>query len=123
MLEHAADLIDGDRDKDYGSPADNFSNIAELWTVRFKHKLKDGESFSASDVADAQILVKSARGITNKTSDTYTDIAGYAACAYEIEFGKDETTENVLSITYNGDPTELAREMQAKLTKKYRGLQ
>lgn len=84
LLEEAADLIDGDRNHTYGSPTENFKNIAEMWNVRFKHMLADSKKFSASDVADAMIIVKVARGIAQKTHDTYADIAGYAGCGEEI---------------------------------------
>jgi hypothetical protein len=47
--------------------------------------LKDGESFSPSDVADAMILLKVARNVKVKTRDNYVDIGGYAGCAWEAE--------------------------------------
>ena len=83
-LEEAADLIDGDRNKSYGSPTQNFENIAEMWTTFLKHKLKDGETLDASDVADLMILLKIARNIASKKHDTYVDVAGYAGCGAEI---------------------------------------
>lgn len=84
LLEEAANLIDGDRNASYGSPKDNFETIAELWTARFAHKLKDGESFTAADYADAMILVKVGRNVTSQKRDTWADIAGYAGCGYEV---------------------------------------
>ncbi len=83
LLEEAADLIDGDRNVSYGSPTQNFQNIAELWNTRFAHMLKDGEKFTAADVADSMILVKVARNIANQKRDNWADIAGYAGCGYE----------------------------------------
>ena len=83
LLEEAADLIDGDRNISYGSPTQNFQNIADLWTTRFSHMLKDGAKFTAADVADAMILVKVARNIANTKRDNFADIAGYAGCGYE----------------------------------------
>lgn len=83
LLEEAADLIDGDRNVSYGSPTQNFENIAELWNVRFAHMLKDGAKFSAADVADAMILLKVARNIAQQKRDNWADIAGYAGCGYE----------------------------------------
>lgn len=125
MLEHAADLIDGDRDDDYGSPAENFENIAKLWNVRFGRKLFGEEKFTASDVADAMILVKAARSMTRKTEDTYADIAGYAACAHEIEFGEPENADKQqikmhTKIPDNCDVTAVARELQDQLDRAYR---
>lgn len=83
VLEEAAGLIDGERNVTYGTPTQNFTNIGELLTTRFKHKLKDGESFTAADVADLMILVKVARNIAQVKRDNYVDIAGYAGCGWE----------------------------------------
>lgn len=83
VLEEAADLIDGDRNETYGTPTQNFTNISELWSTRFRHKLKDGEVLTPADVADAMILLKVARNIAQVKRDNYVDLAGYAACGYE----------------------------------------
>lgn len=83
VLEEAARLISGDRNLSYGTPVQNFTNIADMWTVRFGHKLKDGEKFTATDVADAMILLKVARNIAQRKRDNYADLAGYAGCGYE----------------------------------------
>lgn len=59
--------------------------------------LKDGESFTAADVADAMILVKVARNIANQKRDNWADIAGYAGCGYEstLESAEAEIALNV----------------------------
>ena len=83
VLREAESLITGDRNVSYGSPTQNFKNIAALWTTRYAHKLKDGEAFTGSDVADAMILLKVARNIAQPKRDNAVDLAGYAACGYE----------------------------------------
>lgn len=83
ILHEAAELIDGDRNLAYGTPTQNFANIAELWNVQFKHLLKPDAKFNASHVAEAQIHVKMARSIADKKRDNWLDIAGYAGCGYE----------------------------------------
>lgn len=83
LLEEAADLIDGDRNVTYGSPVQNFTNIADMWTTRLKHKMKPGEKITAVDVADLMVLLKVARNIANTKRDNFADAAGYAACGYE----------------------------------------
>jgi hypothetical protein len=75
----AADLIAGNRDKQYGGPEENFNRIARIWTVLF------GRPFSESDVAAAMIAVKMARLVNGGfQADTWIDIAGYAGCGYEV---------------------------------------
>lgn len=85
MLEEAANLIDGARNETYGTPTQNFTNIAEMWNTRFSHLLKDGAKFTPSDVADAMILLKMSRNIAGKKRDNYVDVAGYAGCGWEAE--------------------------------------
>jgi Domain of unknown function (DUF6378) len=80
-LRQAATIISGDRDQQYGAPEDNFARIGTYWSVLFKQEV------TAEDVAMALILMKAAR-FSNKTAgfqaDTWVDIAGYAACGFEV---------------------------------------
>jgi hypothetical protein len=81
MLNDVIGIIGGEREQDYGTPEENFARIAELWTSAFDR------NFSAKEVAVAMILLKIAReqSSDNIVQDNWTDIAGYAACAYEID--------------------------------------
>ena len=83
VLREAEYLITGDRNVSYGSPTENFRNISQMWTTRLRHKMKPGEQITASEVADLMVLVKVARNIAQPKRDSYTDMAGYAACGYE----------------------------------------
>ena len=82
ILEAALETVTGHRVEDYGKPENNFQTIAELWTV-YK-----GQQFTAHDVAMMMALLKVARIKSNHgSSDSYIDLAGYAACAAEIGIG------------------------------------
>jgi hypothetical protein len=81
VLREAEFLITGDRNKTYGPPTQNFRTIAGLLNERFADQLK--RPFTGSDVADMMILVKVARNAVDPKRDSWTDIAGYAACGYE----------------------------------------
>lgn len=86
VLREAESLITGDRNKNYGTPTENFDTTAALWNVQLGHKLKPGASFTATDVALLMIQLKMARlktSISNR--DHYVDIAGYAACGLECQ--------------------------------------
>jgi hypothetical protein len=85
VLREAEQLITGDRNQTYGDPTENFQNIADQWTVQFRHLLKDGARFTPAHVAQGQILVKTSRMIAQPKRDNYVDIAGYAACGWEAE--------------------------------------
>lgn len=84
VLREAATLITGDRQQDYGPPSENFERIAGYWNVRFKDKLREGESFSPADVAMAMVLLKLAREVASPKRDTYVDAAGYVGLAFEL---------------------------------------
>jgi len=79
ILEKAARCVNGQREQDYGSPEDNFSLIASLWSAY------TGRPLTAIDVAMMMSLLKIARIKTGSSNmDSYVDLAGYAACAGEI---------------------------------------
>lgn len=79
ILNKAAAAISGERDEHYGSPEDNFGRIAQMWSAYL------GEPVTSTDVAMMMVLLKVAR-VSNDYmhEDNYVDIAGYAACAGEI---------------------------------------
>ena len=79
ILDNAKNCVCGQRQSDYGSPEDNFSLIAELWSTY------TGEFLDAKDVAMLMALLKIARIKTGTaTTDSFVDLAGYAACGGEI---------------------------------------
>ena len=79
-LTAAIDAVCKDRENTYGSPEDNFKLIADLWSTY------TGVKISPRDVAVMMILLKTARARTGTNhSDNFVDMAGYAACAVEIE--------------------------------------
>lgn len=78
-LEAAIKAVCEDRESTYGSPEDNFELISKLWSDY------TGSPICADDVANMMVLLKIARAKNGKHhSDSYVDIAGYAACAAEI---------------------------------------
>lgn len=82
ILAEAHTLIHGDRNESYGSPTENFENISDIWNILLSHKLIT--VISPREVADMMIAVKLARGIVEPRQDNYVDIAGYAACGWEV---------------------------------------
>ena len=78
VLMKAMDLINGDREKDYGTPKENFNTIAEMWTTYMGHKV------NASDVCNMMVLLKMARLRNGGHTDSSIDAAGYVALAAEV---------------------------------------
>ena len=79
-LREAARIISGERNKQYGGPEENFERIAKIWEIIF------GIPVSNEYVAMAMVAVKVARYASKSgyQPDTWIDIAGYAACGYEV---------------------------------------
>ena len=79
ILDAAKKIVTGDREKQYGSPEDNFGVIARLWSAYA------GREFTPVDVAMMMTLLKVARIKTGHyKADSYIDACGYLACAAEI---------------------------------------
>lgn len=86
ILDKAKETVTGKREQDYGSPEDNFDIIARYWSTYLRIT-----TLSSRDVANMMCLFKLARLTTGKgTTDSYIDLAGYAACAGEILGGNDD---------------------------------
>lgn len=83
-LREAARLINSDRDAQYGPPTANFARIATIINVVLERKLKI--DVDAEDVAMMMVAVKVARYASGSgfQPDTWVDIAGYAACGFEV---------------------------------------
>ena len=79
ILKRADEIINGQREQDYGSAERNFGLIGQLWTVYLDHLV------TAQDVANLMCLFKIARIKTGRgTEDSYIDACGYMACGGEI---------------------------------------
>lgn len=79
-LREAARIISSDRNKQYGSPENNFERTAQIWSVIL------GVPISNEDVAMMMVGLKMARYASKSgyQPDTWIDIAGYAGCGYEV---------------------------------------
>lgn len=102
VLDTARDIVcTGDRQLNYGKPEDNFKNIAALWSD-YLHR-----PVSSTDVGIMMILMKVARLMkTPQHSDSYVDIAGYAACTAEIATAHEGMFEGQLELplTFKKEP-------------------
>ena len=79
VLQAAQQIVCADREKQYGSPEDNFAAISQYWAYY------TGLDLTPLDVANMMILLKLARESSgHHKDDNYIDIAGYASCAAEI---------------------------------------
>ena len=73
------------RGENYGTPLDNFNNIAALWSA-YKEV-----PFTVKDVGMMMTLLKIARLQHTDHDDSFVDIAGYAAVTAEAISGIEDT--------------------------------
>lgn len=97
ILKAAQTCVCGGREQDYGTPERNFENISVLWAdyLQMAHP-KNASAFACldgKDVAMMMALLKIARIATGNTTDSFVDLAGYAACAGEIATGATDGIE------------------------------
>lgn len=86
ILKKALECVNGDRDITHGKPEDNLSVISFFWNIYIRSIFPDVRPIlTEKDVAIMMILLKIARETTGHSIDNYVDIAGYAACAGEID--------------------------------------
>ena len=76
ILEAAEKCVDGDRNKRYGEPEDNFALIGAFWGAYL------GRIIAPHDVAAMMALLKIARirDSAGEDEDSWVDVAGYGAC-------------------------------------------
>lgn len=91
ILQAAKSCVCGEREHDYGTPERNFENISVLWGdyLQMAHP-QNASAFTCidgKDVAMMMAMLKIARIATGNTTDSFVDLAGYAACAGEIATG------------------------------------
>lgn len=93
ILETAAKIVTGGKNKQYGEPEDNFAVIAEYWsTYLSQHNGGRVILLTPMDVATMMVLFKIGRITTagEFAADSYVDCAGYAAIAGEMATGVEQ---------------------------------
>ena len=79
-LMDALEIINGERQDQYGNPEDSFALIAEYWSVYLHQRPNLGKSLNAKDVAHLMMLFKLARCSGQQFKrDNYVDICGYSS--------------------------------------------
>ena len=84
ILEEVKDLLNGDRQREYGPPDKSLEIIAKLWTTYMQTSLNVDLKITSSDVCMLMILLKVARQANSKDRDSYRDIIGYTAIASDL---------------------------------------
>lgn len=85
LLEEAANIVEGQRKEDYGETYKSFERISNLWSAYLSCPV------SPSDIAAMMIMLKISRAKQTPThKDSWVDMAGYAACGYEVSQKEEE---------------------------------
>jgi hypothetical protein len=123
VLEEALKCVNGEREKQYGSPEDNFRRIADLWSTYLTSLFEDEKvvvDIDPIDVAKMMILFKIARSNGDEDKlDNYVDMIGYAACGAEIFENEnkgrifvDEWVEKMKKLGGNGEESDARQKIE-----------
>ena len=96
VLLEAHEIINGERQQQYGSPEDSHAVIAEMWNGYIHAKLRVERLpevaiyITDQDVAHMMVLFKLARELNGAGKrDNYRDAAGYLAIASDMAVQND----------------------------------
>lgn len=84
ILDEVKKILNGDRQREYGSPDKSLETIAKLWTTYIHTSLDVDLKITPSDVCMMMVLLKVARQSNSKDRDSYRDIIGYSAIAGDL---------------------------------------
>lgn len=79
VLAEAEEAVAGDRNDNYGHPADDLARTARMWSGLF------GIDITAEQVAWAMVLLKASRQVHRPLRDNLVDAAGYLRCVELIQ--------------------------------------
>jgi hypothetical protein len=85
ILEEAAEVTSGSRQRAYGHPRDNHGNTAALWGAYLTRKYGFEGDLTARDVCLMMVLLKVSRDANKPGRDNLVDMAGYARNAEMID--------------------------------------
>jgi len=78
ILLTACDLVNGERQREYGPPGECIGNTADLWSAYLGHPV------TAKDVGICLALVKIAREAHSHKRDNLVDACGYLGLAADL---------------------------------------
>ena len=78
IVDEAIEIVNGQRQEDYGSINDSFIRIAGLWSAY------TGITLDKYDVAKMMMLLKISRAKNGNHRDSYVDIVGYVECVDKL---------------------------------------
>lgn len=84
ILSEALEVINYDRNNQYGDPEHSFSLIAEYWTVYLNQAVGPISELDSRDVAYMMTLFKIAREAHQHKRDNLVDAAGYLGIAGDM---------------------------------------
>lgn len=86
--DEAKKLVIGDRNADYGNPADDYAKTAKMWSGMLIHKLKPGVEITAKEATLMMVLLKISREVNKAKPDNLIDAHGYLNLSEWIGTGK-----------------------------------
>jgi hypothetical protein len=86
ILEEAATIVDGDRERTHGDPGRNLRAIANMWDAWLLARGWSGNGLTTDDVACMMVMLKLARLAHDPTHrDSQVDACGYVRLMERIQ--------------------------------------
>ena len=105
-LDKAAELINGDRARDYGDAYENHGRICEGWNIIVRAAMYDTGYLTPAHVALMMDWVKTSRLLeTIDHTDSWIDKAGYVALGAEFVALDGRDQETIIKDARNGTRT------------------
>lgn len=88
VLQEASDLVNGERNQDYGNPVHDFQCTVDMWNAYLQRRgilLPNDMKLEPHDLANMMILLKMSREAHQHKRDNLVDAAGYAECSQQVQ--------------------------------------
>ncbi len=95
ILEEAAELVDGDRQQDYGHPIDNHTRTAKMWSALL------GVEVTAEQVCLCMVALKMSRQCHKPGRDNLVDGCGWLRNVEII--GEAREASRIMKVTIDGE--------------------
>jgi hypothetical protein len=88
VAQEALGLVLGDRNASYGTPLDDYTKTAKVWSGLLAHKLAPGQEITPKEAVLMMAALKLSREMHRPKRDNLVDAVGYVLCAEWIETGR-----------------------------------
>ncbi len=95
LADKAKALVYGDRNKQYGSPAEDYERVSKVWSGLLCNKLKPGECITKEEALMMMAALKLCREFHKHKDDNIIDAHGYLLCLDWVQKDEQKSEKDV----------------------------